>query len=92
MTTSAKAKPDTAASFPKAGVSSMIDYLVALLHRKVADRESKDHDADPHRHLQSLRRDVPAHPATGLGVKATRTGHSVLFHTASNWISRLTDA
>ncbi|MFB6578154.1 hypothetical protein ACFCYC_12100 [Streptomyces sp. NPDC056402] len=42
MTISAKAKPDTAAPFPKAGVSSMIDYLVALLQRPVADWQSKD--------------------------------------------------
>lgn len=32
------------------------------------------------------------HLAIGLGVKATQAGHSVLFDTASNWITRLTAA
>jgi len=32
------------------------------------------------------------HLAIGLGVKATQAGHSVLFDTASNWISRLATA
>lgn len=32
------------------------------------------------------------HLAIGLGIKATQTGHSVLFDTASNWIARLTTA
>jgi DNA replication protein DnaC len=32
------------------------------------------------------------HLAIGLGVKATHAGYSVLFDTASNWITRLTAA
>jgi DNA replication protein DnaC len=32
------------------------------------------------------------HLAIGLGVKATQAGHSVLFDTASNWITRLAEA
>ena len=32
------------------------------------------------------------HLAIGLGVAATRAGHSVLFDTASNWITRLAEA
>src|SRR5690349_24217283 len=32
------------------------------------------------------------HLAIGLGVKATQAGYSVLFDTASNWITRLADA
>jgi len=32
------------------------------------------------------------HLAIGLGVKATQAGFSVLFDTASNWITRLADA
>jgi DNA replication protein DnaC len=32
------------------------------------------------------------HLAIGLGVKATQAGYSVLFDTASNWITRLSDA
>ena len=32
------------------------------------------------------------HLAIGLGVKAAQAGHSVLFDTANNWITRLTDA
>jgi len=32
------------------------------------------------------------HLAIGLGVKATQSGYSVLFDTASNWITRLADA
>jgi DNA replication protein DnaC len=32
------------------------------------------------------------HLAIGLGVKATQAGQSVLFDTASNWITRLADA
>lgn len=32
------------------------------------------------------------HLAIGLGVKATQAGYSVLFDTASNWISRLAEA
>jgi DNA replication protein DnaC len=32
------------------------------------------------------------HLAIGLGVKATQTGHSVLFDTANNWIARLAAA
>jgi DNA replication protein DnaC len=32
------------------------------------------------------------HLAIGLGVKATQAGYSVLFDTASNWITRLATA
>ena len=32
------------------------------------------------------------HLATGLGITAARTGHRVLFATATDWVTRLTDA
>lgn len=78
-----------------------------VLQRKVADREANStalrmnsarfparktlEDFNPD-YKPSLRRDVLAHLAIGLGIKACQAGYPVLFDTAAGWVNRLTDA
>src|SRR5215217_6448201 len=80
------------------------EYLAAVLSREVAAREAsgaairirsagfptrkslEDFNFD---HQPALNRDMIAHLAIGLAVKAAQSGHRIAFATAVDWVARL---
>ena len=70
------------------------DHLAAVLEREVSARNASGGFLTEARNVVLLGPPGTGktHLATALGIVAARHGHSVLFATATDWVTRLTDA